>query len=128
MFRNLYNRMVEVAASVGATEMAVFSIASGLVSPDLKNVLHVRPGEASDDQREAAIAAFRDIVRPCVMQGKEGAIQVDEAPDAAGQHQFCLVTLTRKANEVVGVAAFIVHRTNLDEARAALARVNGAGS
>ncbi len=128
MFRDLYNQMVEVAASVEATEMAVFSIASGPAGLDLKSVLHVRPDEASDEQRAAAVAAFRDIVRQCVVQGKDGAIQVGNAPDAAGRHQFCLVTLTRKETQVIGVAAFIVRRRNLDEARVALARVKGAGS
>ena len=127
MFRNLYDRMCEVAASIGATEMAVFSNASGVAGPDLKNVLHVRPDDASPEHREAAVAAFRDIVRPCVAQSKDGAIEVAEVPDAAGRLQFCLVTLIRETNEVVGAAAFIVRRTNLDEAKAALARINGAG-
>ena len=125
MFRNLHDRMCQVAASVEATEMAVFSVASGVVGPDLKNVLHVRPGDTSEEHREAAVAAFRDIVRPCVAQGKDGALEVDEAPDSANRLQFCLVTLIREAGEVVGAAAFIVRRTNLDEAIVALRQVKG---
>jgi hypothetical protein len=125
--RNLYDRMVEVAASVDATEMAVFSVARGLGGPDLKNVLHVRGGDATDDQREAAVDAFRDIVRRCVARRKHGVIRIAAPPDAAGRDPFCLVALTRRSGEVVGAAAFIVRRRDLDEARAALVRVNGAG-
>ena len=128
MFRNLYDQMVLIAASVEATEMAVFSAGAGVAGPELKNVLHVRPDDASDEQRQEVVAAFRDIARQFVARGEDGAIRVSEASDASGRQQFCLVALTRRANDVVGAAAFMVRRKDLDEARAALASVKGAGT
>jgi hypothetical protein len=125
MLRDLHDRMCGIAASVEATEMAVFSAARGMGGLDLRNVLHVRADDATDEERADAVRAFQDLVRPCVADGKNGVFLVNEASDERGRLQYCLVTVSRQADAITGAVAFIVRRKNLDEAKAALARVKG---
>ena len=43
----------------------------------LKAAAHIRPDESDADTRAAALSAFQDIMKPCIQQGKDGAIQID---------------------------------------------------
>ena len=83
------------AITVAGTEAAGFVVQRGANDAmSLWAVAHVRPDEASDKARTAAMSAFEELVRPCVEQGKDGAIQVS-GPNQAEESQFCLVTLLR---------------------------------
>jgi hypothetical protein len=61
----------------------------------LRNVAHIRPDNSTAETRAAALNAFQEIIKPCVVQGKDGAIEISTG-DSAPEPQFCLVTLLRK--------------------------------
>jgi hypothetical protein len=96
------------AVVVAGTEAAGFIIEPGPEGKgfELKTIAHIRPDNSDADMRTAAIDAFRGIVKPCVEQGKDGAIQVSPVGDTVDP-QFCLVTLLRSDGNVVGVSAVI---------------------
>lgn len=73
---------------------------------DLKTVAHIRPDNSTAETRSAALSAFQEIARPCVEQGKDGAIQVSPESETVDP-QFCLVTLLRSDGNVVAVSAVI---------------------
>jgi hypothetical protein len=100
------------AFAVAGTEAAAFSIKKpGRNRIILQPQLHIRPDESSAQVRAAAIAAFQEIVRPCVMQGKDGAIEI-KLNDGAADPQFCLVTLVRNMYGIVGADAVITRCKN----------------
>jgi multidrug resistance efflux pump len=96
------------AVVVAGTEAAGFIIEPGPEGKgfELKTIAHIRPDNSDTDTRAAALEAFRGIVRPCVEQGKDGAIQVSPESETVDP-QFCLVTLLRSDGNVVGVSAVI---------------------
>src|SRR6476620_4413465 len=121
MMQRHMNLAYDMAVTVGATEMAVFQLdALGLDEP--KALYHVRPDKSSTETRNAAIAAFKEILRPCADAAKDGAIEVTD-PDATGRRFYCLVVLVRQDARVVGAAMFIVRCSDNDEALALLARL-----
>ncbi|MGH7179271.1 MAG: hypothetical protein ACREJC_17975, partial [Tepidisphaeraceae bacterium] len=74
----------------------------------LRPVAHLRPDNSTQEVRSAAIRAFQDIVRPCVVQQKNGAIELDDRNAGSNaEPQFCLVTLLRSDGQVVAVSAVI---------------------
>ncbi len=81
----------------------------------LKPVAHLRP-DGTPEQRAAAVAAFAEVIKPCVAAGKDGAVPVGE-PDASGDVQFCLVTLLRNEGNVVAASAVIARCRDLERAR-----------
>jgi multidrug efflux pump subunit AcrA (membrane-fusion protein) len=81
----------------------------------LKSVAHLRP-DGNAEQRAAAIAAFAEVIKPCVSAGKDGAVPVGE-PDASGDLQYCLVTLLRNEGNVVAASAVIARCRDLERAR-----------
>src|SRR3954468_24416298 len=109
---------------VAGTEAAAF-----LVEPENENevrlggvralraVAHVRPDESTPDVRSRALEAFAEIVRPCVVQGKDGAIEIDNSKKDTVDPQFCLVTLLRSDGQVVGVSAVITRCPNIQRAQ-----------
>src|SRR3954469_1635743 len=103
---------------VAGTEAAAF-----LVEPENENevrlraVAHVRPDESTPDVRSRALEAFAEIVRPCVVQGKDGAIEIDNSKKDTVDTQFCLVTLLRSDGQVVGVSAVITRCPNIQRAQ-----------
>jgi multidrug resistance efflux pump len=96
------------AVVVAGTEAAGFIIEPGQDGKgfELKTIAHIRPDNSDADTRTAAISAFQGIVRPCVEQGKDGAIQVSPETETVDP-QFCLVTLLRSDGNVVAVSAVI---------------------
>lgn len=82
---------------------------------NLKSVAHIRP-DGTVEQRNAAIAAFAELIKPCVAAGKDGAVPVGEA-DASGDLQYCLVTLLRNEGDVVAASAVIARCRDLERAR-----------
>ena len=105
------------AVVVAGTEAAGFIIEPGAEGKgfELKTIAHIRPDNSDADMRTAAIEAFRGIVKPCVEQGKDGAVQVSPDGDTVDP-QFCLVTLLRSDGNVVGASAVITRCPNQERA------------
>ena len=82
----------------------------------LRPIAHVRPDQSTPETRAAALNAFQEIVRPCVAQAKDGAVDIGGADDS-GERQFCLVTLLRNEGNVVAVSAVITKCLDLERAR-----------
>jgi len=127
------NLLTTQAVWVAGTEAAGFLIESVQASepteegaspkpPELRLQLieHIRPDECTPEIRSAAIQAFADIVKPCIVQNKDGAIEIGVG---AGQQketvepQFCLVTLLRAENRVVAVSAVITRCRDVERAQ-----------
>src|SRR3954468_17094604 len=82
----------------------------------LRPIAHIRPDNSAQDVRSAALAAFQDLIAPCVQQNRDGAIEV--SPGTDGQEaQFCLVTLLRNEGNIVAVSAVITRCLNVERAR-----------
>jgi hypothetical protein len=105
------------AVIVAGTEAAGFLIEKGQEQNafSLRAIAHVRPDNAPDEIRQQAIAAFIEIVKPCVLQNKDGAIEVGQASE--GELQYCLVTLLRNEGQVVAVSAVITRCRDLERAQ-----------
>ncbi|HLL87836.1 MAG TPA: HlyD family efflux transporter periplasmic adaptor subunit [Tepidisphaeraceae bacterium] len=82
----------------------------------LRPIAHVRPDQSTPETRAAAISAFQDILRPCVVQAKDGAIEIGGDPSQS-EPQFCLVTLLRNEGAIIAVSAVITRCMNLERAR-----------
>ena len=105
------------AITVVGTEAAGFLIERGAEEAlNLRPIAHVRPDQSSPEARTAALNAFQDLVKPCIAQGKDGAIEVG-GPNDAAESQFCLVTLLRADNTVVAVSAVVTRCLNIERAK-----------
>ncbi len=115
-----YGELLDRAVSVEATEMAVFAVDRRFFGGmKLTPLVHVRPDRVTRDRRRAAMDAFQDIVRLCIARGKDAAIEVDSSANDQPP-QFCLVTLARRENRLIGASAFIARFADEAEARRAL--------
>jgi hypothetical protein len=116
--RFLHELIYLQAVTVAGTEAIAFLVRPGEQAGFLlEKIDHIRPDESSDEQREAAVQAFKDIVMPCVQQGKDGAIEVD-GPDASNEIQYCLVTLLRaEQGNIVAATAVITRCRDLQRAQ-----------
>jgi hypothetical protein len=114
--------LICLASEIGATELAIFSVQRHhRLGRSLKLYLHVRPGVCDDPTRQAAIDAFRDLIGPCIDQERDGVICLADSPH--GGCQYCVIGLLHRSGDLVGVAAFIVRRDNIENAKSALDRV-----
>ncbi|HEX8915131.1 MAG TPA: HlyD family efflux transporter periplasmic adaptor subunit [Humisphaera sp.] len=105
------------AVTVAGTEAAGFLLErSGENQVTLRPIAHIRPDESPAETRAAAIAAFQDLIKPCVEQGRDGAIEV-AAGTGESEPQYCLVTLLRAEGEVVAASAVIARCINTERAR-----------
>lgn len=104
------------AVTVAGTEAAGFLIERGEPQFSLRPIAHIRPDDSDAQTRAAAVQAFQEIIRPCVAQGKDGAIEVGPA-NQDNESQFCLVTLLRDGADLVAVSAVITRCRTLDLAR-----------
>ena len=105
------------AITVAGTEAAGFLIERGAESAlNLRPIAHVRPDQSTPEARTAALEAFQNLVRPCIDQGKDGAIEVG-GPNDAAESQFCLVTLLRADSTVVAVSAVVTRCIDISRAR-----------
>jgi RND family efflux transporter MFP subunit len=104
------------AVVVAGTEAAGFIVERTEQGQTLRNIAHVRPDESTPETRAAAISAFQEIVKPCVQQQKDGAIEV-QGGDASSEAQYCLVTLLRAEGEIIAVSAVITRCRNLERAQ-----------
>lgn len=114
----LANQLVIVAG----TEAAGFVVERKESAFNLRPIAHIRPDESSDETRAAAIAAFQEILRPCILENKDGAVEIFSQDDSV-EPQFCLVTLLRNEGEVVAASAIITRCRNLERAQQRLMSV-----
>ena len=106
------------ATTVVGTEAVGFLIeAGGEEGPQLRLLSHVRPDNSNRDVREAAIKAFVELVKPCVKEGKDGAIEIGQGDAYHPESQYCLVTLLRAEGNAVAVSAVITRCMNQERAR-----------
>jgi multidrug resistance efflux pump len=106
------------ATTVVGTEAVGFLIeAGGEDGPQMRLLSHVRPDNSSHDVREAAIKAFVELVKPCVKEGKDGAIEIGQGDAYHPESQYCLVTLLRAEGNAVAVSAVITRCMNQERAR-----------
>jgi hypothetical protein len=115
----IHDLILTQAQLVAGTEAAAFLVeapAEGSQEITLKPAAHIRPDSSDEGVRRAALDAFAKIIRPCIQQGKDGAILIEDSPDAA-EAQYCLVTLLRNEGNVVGASAVVTRCLNLDRAK-----------
>ncbi|HEV7299310.1 MAG TPA: HlyD family efflux transporter periplasmic adaptor subunit [Tepidisphaeraceae bacterium] len=105
------------AVTVAGTEAAGFMLEKSSDDVLLRPIAHVRPDNSNAETRTAAIQAFQDIIKPCIDQGKDGAIEINAADGTSMEPQFCLVTLLRADGEIVAASAVITRCMNLERAR-----------
>jgi hypothetical protein len=113
--------LATMAVTVAGTEAAGFVIERDGQNLSLKTLAHIRPDESDAETRTAALAAFQELVKPCILQGKDGALEVGAAAGAGAgaeaEPQYCLITLLRDGQDIVAVAAVITRCLNLERAR-----------
>jgi hypothetical protein len=125
---NLEQLIHKIVADIGATEAAAFSVQPDFFEDHrIVPLVHMRPDSPDDAARQAAIAAFKEILTPCIQQANDGAIEIDGTADGETK-QFCLVTLARRENEIVGAAMFIVRCRDLEHAHTVLRLVQRAAA
>jgi RND family efflux transporter MFP subunit len=103
------------AVVVAGTEAAGFIVEKSEQGFSLRNIAHVRPDNSTAETRAAAISAFQDILKPCIEQQKDGAIEV-QGGDVSSEAQYCLVTLLRAEGDVIAASAVITRCRNLERA------------
>ena len=87
----LHRFMENLAGRVSATEAAAFLVVpERMAGGPLQLLAHVRPGDADEERRGAAVRAFKEIAAECVDQGRSGAIDVG-GPGPGSDRQYCLV-------------------------------------
>jgi hypothetical protein len=106
------------AVTVVGTEAAAFLIErdDAANTASFKVVNHIRPDDSDAQTRANALQAFQNLIRRCVLEGKDGAIEVGE-PNAENEPQYCLITLLRDASDIIAVTAVITRCMNLERAR-----------
>ena len=110
------------AVTVVGTEAAAFLVeqittdAQGNPAVAFKDIAHIRPDESDAQTRAAALTAFKELIVRCVVEGKDGAIEVGPA-NQDNEPQYCLITLLRDGAEIVAVSAVVTRCRNADLSR-----------
>ncbi len=110
------------AVTVVGTEAAAFLVerittdAQGNPAVAFKDIAHIRPDESDAATRAAALKAFKELIVRCVVEGKDGAIEVGPA-NQDNEPQYCLITLLRDGAEIVAVSAVVTRCRNADLSR-----------
>jgi hypothetical protein len=114
----LNDLLATMAVTVAGTEAACFMLErTGPQEFGLKSMAHIRQDESDAQTRQAALEAFQGLVKPCIIQGKDGAIDLGNATPLESEPQYCLITLLRDGQEIIAVAAVITRCLNLERAR-----------
>ena len=114
------HRIAILAYAVGATEAARFSLVRGGGELEIGiEEEHVRADNPPAGERKAAIAAFREMAKPCARQNVDGAIEIGSGAQA-NTKQYCLVLHRRQDEIAYEILTFIVRGRDLDEAKAKL--------
>ncbi len=101
------------ATTVAGTEAAGFLIDRADKQLALRLLSHVRSDNSDEQTRTAAVSAFQELVKPCIQQTKDGAIDLGMAAGDSVESQFCLITLLRNEGEIVAVSAVIARCRDL---------------
>ncbi|HTW93513.1 MAG TPA: HlyD family efflux transporter periplasmic adaptor subunit [Tepidisphaeraceae bacterium] len=104
------------AVVVAGTEAAGFIVERSNAGVGLRSVAHIRPDNSNAETRAAALSAFQEIIKPCITQGKDGAIEISSG-DGHPESQFCLVTLLRSEGDVIAASAVITRCRNIERAQ-----------
>jgi Barrel-sandwich domain of CusB or HlyD membrane-fusion len=106
------------AVVVAGTEAAAFLVEKqqDQAEPALRSIAHIRADNSTAETRAAAISAFQQIIKPCLEQGKDGAIEL-QTGEVGVEPQFCLVTLLRREGEVIAITAVITRCMNTERAQ-----------
>ena len=104
------------AVTVAGTEAAAFVIDRNQPQFALQAVAHIRPDNSDQQTRQAAVQAFQQLVRPCVQEGKDAALEVGP-PNTQEERQYLLATLLRTETEIVAISAVITRCRNMELAR-----------
>lgn len=113
----LNDLLATMALNVAGTEAALFAIERNDQQLALKVMHHIRQDDSDAQMRSAALEAFQNLVKPCILQGKDGAIDLGNATPTDAEPQYCLITLLREGPNIVAVAAVITRCLNLERAR-----------
>jgi len=105
------------ATTVVGTEAIAFLIEGDGESRQLRLLAHVRPDNSAQDVREQAIKAFLELVKPCVKEGKDGAMEIASGDAYQPESQYCLITLLRAEGRAVAVSAVITRCMNIERAK-----------
>jgi hypothetical protein len=105
------------ATTVVGTEAIGFLIEGQGDNRQMRLLAHVRPDNSAQDVREAAIKAFIELVKPCVKEGKDGAMEIASGDAYQPESQYCLITLLRAEGKAVAVSAVITRCMNLERAK-----------
>jgi multidrug resistance efflux pump len=105
------------AVVVAGTEAAGFLLEKAEGGFGLKPIAHIRPDQSDSETRQAALNAFTEIIKPCIQQNKDGAIEVGGGTAGDVEPQFCLVTLLRNEGEVVAASAVITRCRDVERAQ-----------
>jgi multidrug resistance efflux pump len=103
------------AVVVAGTEAAAFLVERQGENVGLRPIAHIRPDDSDAETRAAAVRAFQNIMQPCVVQSKDGAIEIG-SPDG-GDAQYCLVTVLRNEGEVVAVSGVVTRCRDMERAK-----------
>jgi multidrug resistance efflux pump len=106
------------ATTVAGTEAVGFLIERTPEGFNFRLLAHVRPDQSTKEIRDAAVKAFADLIKPCVQESKDGAIELSPPTEMyQSESQYCLVTLLRAEGQTVAVSAVITRCMNLDRAK-----------
>jgi len=108
--------LVTQATVVAGTEAAGFLLEKKEQEVSLRLIAHIRPDNSSAELRAAAVSAFQEMLKPCLEQSRDGAIEINTG-DLTAEPQFCLVTLLRSETEIVAITAVITRCINLERAQ-----------
>jgi hypothetical protein len=125
--RLAYEFLVRAGTLVGAAEAAAFSIGgddeAGRES-QLRLLSHIRADDAGAEARDAAVRAFREIVRPWAEHDRDAVIKVWGR--STGGAQYCLVVRLPDRGRTFAMAALICNCADVGEAREKLNQVTAA--
>lgn len=106
------------ATTVAGTEAAGFLIERNAENVGFRPIAHVRDDNSPQEVREAALKAFMELIKPCIRDGKDGAIELQNPAEVyQPEVQYCLVTILRAEGQAVAVSAVITRCMNLDRAK-----------
>jgi hypothetical protein len=105
-----------MASAVKATEAIAFRSTPAFGRPLIEPLVHVRPDDADSATRAKAVGAFAEMVEACVVAEADDVFEVAAAAPSLDA-QFCLVSLARNGEAVVGATAFITRCPTMDHAR-----------
>jgi hypothetical protein len=119
----LHDLLMAQAVHVAGTEAACFMLEPSAKAGEvtLRLLQHIRPDNSPAEVRQQAVQAFTELVRPCIVQQKDGAIEIAPGAAPGEESQFCLVTLLRSEGNTIAVTAVVTRCLDNERAKQRLA-------